>query len=296
MALSPLVVRLVWRAKPRRPRRAASITWMRSPLRCGPCRRGVSCHPTGSHRPGQGRRRAMRRPTGSAATFCAGLLAPAALALGAVLAGNGGAFAYPLDGPYIHLALADQILHGHYGLNPDEPASPSSTILYPLLLAALGAVQGTWLWSSLVVCLACNAASGLLLFLVAEEVGIRLRSLPRPALFGLGASLALALNLAGLALDGLEHAPHVTLTLASLLGLLRFVRQGRAAWWWLLSILLLPLIRFEAVAAVLADALVLLAWEKWRHALGVLGAAALLVGGFGLFLLSRGLPFLPQSV
>ena len=35
---------------------------------------------------------------------------------------------------------------------------------------------------------------------------------------------------------------------------------------------------------------------KWRHALGVLAAAALLVGGFGLFLVSQGLPFLPQSV
>ena len=146
------------------------------------------------------------------------------------------------------------------------------------------------------VCLASNAASGLLLVLVAEEAGIRVRALPRPALFGLGAALALALNLSGLALDGLEHAPHVTLTLASLLGLLRFVRRGRADWWWLGSIVLLPLIRFEAVAAVLADVLVLLAWRKWRHALAVLAVTALLVGGFGLYLLSIGLPFLPQSV
>ena len=59
-----------------------------------------------------------------ALALCAGLVFPALLAIAAVLAGNGGAFAYPLDGPYIHLALAEQILHGHYGLNPGEPASP----------------------------------------------------------------------------------------------------------------------------------------------------------------------------
>ena len=32
---------------------------------------------------------------------------------------------YSLDDPYIHLALARQILHGHYGINPGEFAAPS---------------------------------------------------------------------------------------------------------------------------------------------------------------------------
>ncbi|MFL5332707.1 MAG: hypothetical protein ACJ8H8_05915, partial [Geminicoccaceae bacterium] len=145
---------------------------------------------------------AVRPATGwwaPALALCAGVLFPALVALAAVLAGNGGVFAYPLSGPYIHLALAEQILHGHYGLNPGEPASPSSTILYPLLLAGLGAL-GLGISSSLLLCLASNTASGLLLFLVAEEAGIRLRDLALPALFCLGASLALALNLVGLAL------------------------------------------------------------------------------------------------
>src|SRR5882672_6661262 len=42
---------------------------------------------------------------------------------------------YSLDDPYIHLALARQILHGHYGINPGEFAAPSSSILWPFLLA-----------------------------------------------------------------------------------------------------------------------------------------------------------------
>ena len=42
---------------------------------------------------------------------------------------------YTLDNPYIHLSLAENLLRGHYGVNVDEVASPSSSILYPFLLA-----------------------------------------------------------------------------------------------------------------------------------------------------------------
>mgnify|MGYP001017862235 CR=1 FL=1 len=47
-----------------------------------------------------------------------------------------GFFFYTLDDPYIHLALAENILRGHYGINLDEPSSPSSSIVYPFLVAA----------------------------------------------------------------------------------------------------------------------------------------------------------------
>ena len=55
--------------------------------------------------------------------------------VGGILLLNGGHFAYSLDDPYIHLALAENLAAGHYGLNLDEPSSPSSSILWPLLLA-----------------------------------------------------------------------------------------------------------------------------------------------------------------
>ncbi|MBL6455010.1 hypothetical protein JMJ55_06720 [Belnapia sp. T6] len=50
---------------------------------------------------------------------------------------NHGQFAYTLDARYTHLALAEPILQGTYGLNEGEPASPSSSILYPFLPALL---------------------------------------------------------------------------------------------------------------------------------------------------------------
>jgi hypothetical protein len=67
----------------------------------------------------------------------ASLLVLFVLFMVAILVANEGHFAYTLDAPYTHLTLAEQIRHGTYGLNAGEPAAPSSTILFPLLLVPL---------------------------------------------------------------------------------------------------------------------------------------------------------------
>ncbi|WP_110513788.1 hypothetical protein [Herpetosiphon llansteffanensis] len=48
---------------------------------------------------------------------------------------NDGKLTYILDDPYIHLSLARNIAHGHYGINLVEPSAPSSSIIWPFLLA-----------------------------------------------------------------------------------------------------------------------------------------------------------------
>src|SRR5262245_18537055 len=54
--------------------------------------------------------------------------------LGAILVLNEGHLVYNLDDPYIHLALAENIARGQYGVNLEEVSAPSSSILWPLLL------------------------------------------------------------------------------------------------------------------------------------------------------------------
>ncbi len=242
---------------------------------------------------------ALRRPGSphlpALATIAAGMLLPSLLVLAYILVRNDGHFAYALAAPYTHLALAEQIAQGHYGLNPGEPSSPSSSILWPFLLAGLSFLR-LGEYSALLACLVANLASGGLLYALGLECGIRLDRLRLPYLAAITVSLTLALNLIGLAFAGLEHSLHVTLTLASLLGLVRFVRSGRADPWWLASIALLPLVRFEAAAALAADILVLLVFRKYRHALGVALAGVAAIGGFALYLHSLGLPYLPNSV
>ncbi len=224
----------------------------------------------------------------------AGFLAVCAVLAAAIWLRVGG-FAYTLDAPYTHLSLAEQILQGTYGLNAGEPASPSSSILYPFLLAAL-ALLPLGQFPPLLVNLAAAMASVALLHGLAKEAGIRLERVSPWLLALFSATAALALNLAGLAFSGLEHSLHVTLTLASLLGLLRFLRRERADWWWLASMVLLPLLRFEAAAALLADVLVLALFGRMRHAALVLLVGGLPVLAFCAFLHSQGLPWLPLSV
>jgi hypothetical protein len=55
----------------------------------------------------------------------------------ASMALTGGTFYYAMDDAYIHLAVAESIVSGGYGVNIGEYASPSSSILYPFLLAGL---------------------------------------------------------------------------------------------------------------------------------------------------------------
>src|SRR5689334_1757083 len=86
-------------------------------------------------------------------TITGSVLVVSLVLLCGILLRNGGHFAYTLDAPYTQMALAEQITHGTYGLNPGEPASPSSSILWPFLLAFL-----SWLplgqFAPLLVCLA----------------------------------------------------------------------------------------------------------------------------------------------
>jgi len=208
---------------------------------------------------------------------------------------NTGHFVYPFDASYVHLALASQIATGHYGINPGEAAAPSSTIIYPYLVAFVSAL-GVGQLAPLTINVAATIAIGLLLCELARESGLHLSELPVTSLALLAAALALSTNLIGIELGGLEHSLHVALTVASLLGLVRFLQRRKADWWWLGCIALLPLVRFEAAALAVLDIGLLLTFRKFRHAAVVTAFLIICVGGFGLYLHSLGLPWLPSSV
>jgi len=211
----------------------------------------------------------------------------------AILIANEGHFAYTLDAPYTHLTLAEQIRHGTYGLNAGEPAAPSSTILFPLLLVPL---LGLGQYGPALLCLLATLGSGLAVCALAETCGIRLGRMHPAYLAAITVSLAIALNIIGVALTGLEHGLHTMLTILSLLGLVRFMQRGRSDWWWLLTIVLLPLVRFESMSAVLTDAFVLFVFNRRAYAILTLAAGFSLVVAFALFLHAQGLPYLPTSV
>ncbi|GIX14750.1 MAG: hypothetical protein KatS3mg118_2709 [Paracoccaceae bacterium] len=149
---------------------------------------------------------------------------------GLALTRTGGAMEYPLDDVYIHLAMAVEIARGGYGVNPGQPASAASSILYPLLLTPFAGSEAQR-WLPLMWNLAALVANALLWGAILARAGL---GAGRAAT--LGAVLALlgplALNMAGVAFLGMEHGLHLTATLAVVLGLQRFVAERRSAGFW----------------------------------------------------------------
>ncbi len=209
---------------------------------------------------------------------------------------TGGRLIYSLDDPYIHLAVAENILRGGYGINATEFSSPSSSVLYPFLLA-LSILFGLGDWGPLLI---GAIAGGISVWLVAgffwtHAVGPENSPGAWP-LLALAPLIAFALNAIALPMTGMEHPLHILASVAIVIGLEAMARDDRVPLWLSIAIVLCPLVRFEGMALSLT-ALALLAWCGHRRmAFGtglVLGACLL---AYGLFMHSLGLPLLPSSV
>lgn len=193
---------------------------------------------------------------------------------------------YSLDDPYIHLALARQILHGHYGINPGEFTAPASSILWPFLLAPFAFTP-----ISEFLPLAINLVS------LAVTVWWLQRWLETwlSSWWALAATtaLAFAFNFYGLVMTGMENSLQVMLTVIVAISLV----GKRFAWPFWLGVIFLPFIRYEGLAISLPTlAWLVLAGEHRGKAIasGIVIAAG--VGGFSLFLYRHGVGFLPASV
>ena len=206
----------------------------------------------------------------------------------------GGVFEYPLDDVYIHLAMAEQIGVGGYGVNAGEYSSAASSPLYPLLLLPFageeaqrfvpfvvnvaGLILMAWLW-------------GLILVQAGYDQG-------RKRFYGvvLACLGPLALNMAGLAFVGMEHALHAAASLAIVYGLLRMIDEGRVDWFLIAGVFFAPLFRLEGLALSLVATGLIFAAGHYRSALIALFLAVVPIICFSIFLMTLGLSPLPNSV
>jgi hypothetical protein len=206
-------------------------------------------------------------------------------------------FTYPLDDPYIHLALAEHIAHGHYGINAHEYASPSSSILWPLLLVPFAGTRfHPYLPLLLNIIFGCLTAS-LLARIVSSWnfVGTdRNRSTWRQAVACV--LLFSASNLIGLTLMGMEHGLQILLSVCCAYALGEALADRPIPRWCLLAAILAPSVRYEDLSLTFAVCIALLVRKGWKQAATVGLISLLPVVAFSLFLHSRGLPLLPSSV
>src|SRR6185436_10235695 len=149
---------------------------------------------------------------------------------------TGGTLIYALDDAYIHLALGEEIARGNYGINPGEFAAVSSSILYPLLLAPF-ASTGLQQYLPLIWGALGGALSVVLIVaLLGEALG------PGKILVTvLAIVIALAFNLPGLPLLGMEHSLQIAASLAAIWGLVRLGASGNLPRWAAAALVLGPL-------------------------------------------------------
>ena len=216
--------------------------------------------------------------------------------LAGILTLNHGMLVYTLDDAYIHLALAERIWSGTYGINLHEVAAPASSILWPFLLAPFSRLAVFTLLPFVVN----TVAASLTLVVFVREVR-RALALPVAASGTLPAAalvvgLVLATNLVPLIFTGMEHSLQQLLAVVIVVGLIEEGRTGRvpASLW--VALLLIPVVRYDSLALAV-PALAYLLWR--RHVGGSLATGAAIVAAlacFSLFLVMHGLGPLPASV
>jgi hypothetical protein len=219
-----------------------------------------------------------------------------AVELIAILLRTQGKVLFTLDDPYIHLGLAEHLVHGfHYGLSAEELSAPSSSIIYPFLLAPLVAL-GLGQASALILCVCATTASALLLCDIMREAGYPVAGMRLWNVALLMLVFAADTNLVGVAFTGLEHSLQITAALGCILGIQRFLRSGEAGWPWLACAAIAPSLRYENASLWLGSVCVLALHKRIRAALGVAAAGLGPVLGFTVWLWSHGLGVLPSSV
>lgn len=245
-------------------------------------------------------RSAVAAPTAAATTAAwlpyAVLTAGTAFVLLQILLLNGGKLVYTLDDPYIHLAVAENIARGTYGVNLGEPSAPSSSILYPFLFVPFaGFAILEWIplamafIASLAILALWSRIVGSVLVVPADSQGRLLTAV-------VVTLLILATNLIGVMFTGMEHSLQLFATALLIAGLVVEREHDRAPWWLWLAIVLGPLVRYENLALSLPALGYLLVRGERGRSLGVLALLGALVGGFSLFLVASGHGVLPTSV
>ncbi|HXV24002.1 MAG TPA: hypothetical protein VED46_07065 [Alphaproteobacteria bacterium] len=213
--------------------------------------------------------------------------------LAAALALSGGQFSYVLDDPYIHLAVSEELARGGYGINSDELASPSSSILWPLILTPFARLS-FHPYLPLILNYGFVLASALTARRLFET---ELRSEHRPAVRdGLTTLLLFLGSFVFLAFMGLEHVLQSWLGLLILLGVILAKREGRTRWWLWAALAGAPLVRFDSLSLTVPFAFLLWRMGYGRQVLtivAVLSVAFLLYAGVMRML---DLPILPSSI
>jgi len=211
-----------------------------------------------------------------------------------VLQHTGGVVAYPLDDAYIHLAVAKNLAINHvWGISHQEFTSCSSSILYPILLAGIFMITGP----HVAIPLLLNILAGIVFLAFLQKWLIKQSVTPLQQLLVMVIIIVLV-PLAPLVQCGMEHTLQLLIYFLFVYSFADALEQQDKPFPWKIYIYgaLFTAIRYESMAIILVVCLLLVFYRKWTAALllGTIGFLPVVL--FGVYSISMGNDFFPNSV
>lgn len=211
-----------------------------------------------------------------------------------------GIFMYPLDDTFIHMSIAKNIaFHGNWGINTNEFASASSSILYSLLLAASFRIFSIHVAIPFII----NAVAAVLLIITIQ------RWLQKQGISFLYQALILFAvifftPIPIMIVSGMEHTLQCLFSFLFIFQFSNWVNKELNSTnekWKIPSLLLLygaltTAIRYEGMFVVIIVCAILLYYKKIKLSLlfGIVSLSPLII--FGIYSIMKGSFFFPNSV
>lgn len=209
---------------------------------------------------------------------------------------NKGVFTYTLDDAYIHLSLAQNIFECNYGINHSEFSSPSSSIVWPFLLAPFSKIKIFYLLPLFFNIIFTFISLHVLFNLLEKIFNIKLSAIPIIWLIFITFILLVCLNIIGIIFLGMEHSLQSLSVFIIALGLINFVRNQNISKLLSISIVLSPLIRYENLAISIPAILFLFLSGKKKISIILFCLIVFLLLSFSYFLYINSGEILPSSV
>lgn len=207
-----------------------------------------------------------------------------------------GHFTYVLDDAYIHMAVAKNLmLHGVWGINQSEFSSASSSILYPLLLAAVFRLIGLREWLPLAINLVFGAITVLVAYRVLKGHGLKSVAVAGVLLFLVGAT-----PMPIVTLTGMEHLLQAAATVAFVALAAEVVVSdtvsGKSAVYLAALAALVTGIRYEGMFLLAITCVLLVLRKRWKVAFLCAIVGMLPVVVFGFISMRHGSYFFPNPL
>jgi len=208
---------------------------------------------------------------------------------------NGGQFVYTLDDPYIHMAIAKNVVrHGVWGVTPFQFSSSSSSPLWTLGLVLSYALFGVRDLTPFILNLIfAGLTLGLVYILLREQ-------LPGWAVFLALAAVIFFPPLAPLVFSGMEHTAHLFFTLLTVALAAKILSQESPSPvlrdGLLISAFLTTAVRYEGLFLILILSILFACRKRWLFALLFAGAGVLPLVVYGVWSAAQGWYFLPNPV